>query len=217
MKFNLSWLTLLSIIMFTSTLPVSAQDIIPAEEPFSGAVVCAPDAYLLEPGDCLPLGPSVYLTSLARLGLTLPERPLPAYRPDPELTQIPYRYFHMADDMAPKFYSTLPDAQAKSDNALTYAPGFVYISYQNTDPTGHFFLTQSGYWIRGDGYRIQEYSSFQGLQFKKTPRNAFGWTFEQIPVKSAPGYGAADTGENCNPGQLCRFTTRRSSKTPPGI
>jgi lipoprotein-anchoring transpeptidase ErfK/SrfK len=174
-------------------MSVRAQETTPEEESFSGGVVCAPDVYLSEPGDCLPLGPSAFLTSLARLGLTIPLRPLPAYRPDPELTKVPYRYFHMANDLPPKFYPTLADAQAKSENALTYAPGFVYISYQSMDESGHFFLTQSGYWIRGDGNRIHEYSLFQGLLFLETPPNAFGWTFEQIPVKSAPGYGAADT------------------------
>jgi lipoprotein-anchoring transpeptidase ErfK/SrfK len=105
----------------------------------------------------------------------------------------------MADDLPPKFYSSLADAQAKSDNALTYAAGFVYISYTGQDDTGHFFLSQSGYWIRGDGNRIHEISSFQGLLFHETPRVAFGWTFEQIPIKSAPGYGTADTGKQLRP------------------
>jgi hypothetical protein len=59
--------------------------------------------------------------------------------------------------------------------------------------TGHFFLSQAGYWVRGDGNRINAISTFQGLLFRETPRNAFGWTFEQIPIKNAPGYGAADT------------------------
>jgi hypothetical protein len=64
--------------------------------------------------------------------------------------------------------------------------------------TGHFFLSQAGYWVRGDGNRINAISSFQGLLFRETPRNAFGWTFEQIPIKNAPGYGAADTEKNIN-------------------
>lgn len=179
--------------------PIAARAQTSAAEPFSGAVVCAPDAYRVEPGECLPLGPSAYLTGLARFGLTLPPRPLLAYKPDPALAQIPHRYFRMAEGQPVKFYPSLADAQAKSDNALTYAPGFVYISYASTDESGHFFLTQAGYWIRGDGYRVQEFSPFQGLLFRKTPRNAFGWTFEQIPVKSAPGYGAADTGRELLP------------------
>ena len=192
MRFKATWLCLL--LLVTIFIPVRAQEPVPGEESYSGAVVCEPDAYPVETTDCLPLGPSTYLTSLARLGLTLPPRPLPAYKPNPDLVKIPWRYFHMDDLLPPKFYSSLADAQAKSENALTYAPGFVYISYQNTDPTGHFFLTQSGHWIRGDGNRIQEYSTFQGLLFRDTPRNAFGWTFEQIPVRSAPGYNAPDTG-----------------------
>lgn len=197
MKFKTIHLALL-LALIISPLPVRAQETIPTEERFSGAEVCAPDAYLTEPDDCLPLGPSVYLTGLARIGLSLPPRPLPAYKPSPELTQIPYRYFHMADDMPVKFYPSLADAQTKSENALTYAPGFVYVSYTSTDETSHFFLTQSGYWIRGDGNRIHEFSSFQGLLFRETPRNAFGWTFEQIPIKNAPGYNATDTGKILN-------------------
>jgi lipoprotein-anchoring transpeptidase ErfK/SrfK len=197
MKFKIGYLILL-LIVIASPFSVRAQATPSAEELFSGAVVCAPDAYLTEPDDCLPLGPSVYLTSLARLGLTRPPRAFPAYKPSPELTQIPYRYFHVANDVAPKFYSSLADAQAKSDNALTYAPGFVYISYTGMDATGHFFLSQAGYWLRGDGNRINEISAFQGLLLRETPRNAFGWTFEQIPIKNAPGYGAADTGKKLN-------------------
>ena len=198
MKLKIAYLTLL-FILAASPLTVLAQETTLAEESFSGAEVCAPDAYLIAPDDCLPLGPSVYLTGLARLGLTLPPRPLPAYKPNPELTQIPYRYFHMADDVNPKFYSSLADAQAKSDNALTYAPGFVYISYTGMDETGHFFLSKGGFWIRGDGSRISAIPSFQGLLFRETPRNAFAWTFEEIPIKNAPGYQAADTGKKLFP------------------
>lgn len=194
MKFRTVCL-ILAVALATTSFIARAQGNVPAEESFNGAVVCAPDAYLVEPGDCLPVGPSTFLTDLARIGLSLPPRPLPAYKPDPQLTQLPYKYFHVADDVAPRFYPSLADAQAKSDNALTYAPGFVYISYTGQDETGHFFLSQSGYWLRGDGSRIQEYSQFQGLLFRRTPPNAFGWTFEQIPVKSAPGYNAADTGK----------------------
>jgi lipoprotein-anchoring transpeptidase ErfK/SrfK len=198
MKLKIVYLTLL-IALIISPFPAHAQETMPVEESYGGAEVCAPDAYLIEPDDCLPLGPSVYLTGLARLGLTLPPRPLPVYKPSPELTQTPYRYFHMADDMPVKFYTSLADAQAKSANALTYASGFVYISYTSMDETGHFFLSQAGYWIRGDGNRINEISPFQGLLLRETPHNAFGWTFEQIPIKNAPGYDAADTGKILNP------------------
>jgi hypothetical protein len=193
MRLKIFRLTLL-FLLIVDHFPAQAQETITEEESYSGGVVCPPDAYPHGTSDCLPLGPSAYITSLAAIGLTFPPRPFFFQKPDPELTKVPYRYFHMADDLPPRFYSSLADAQAKSENALTYAPGFVYISYQSMDETGHFFLARLG-WIRGDGNRIQEFSSFQGLLFRETPRVAFGWTFEQIPVQSAPGYGAAETGQ----------------------
>src|SRR5687768_5394113 len=67
----------------------------------SGAVVCLPEVYVTPPDDCLPTGPSVYLGALAKLGLTLPARPLPAHTPDPGLTQLPYRYFTLERDYIP--------------------------------------------------------------------------------------------------------------------
>src|SRR5262245_22556664 len=70
-------------------------------EPENGEVVCLPDVYVIPPDDCLPAGPSVTLTALAKLGLTIPERPLPSSRPDPELSKLPYRYFHLEKDSVP--------------------------------------------------------------------------------------------------------------------
>ncbi len=193
-KIARSLLTFLVIAIFSR---VAAQSEPPSDEPISGAVVCAPGVYLSAFEDCLPLGPSVYLTNLARLGITLPLRPLPAYKPGSELTQIPYRYFH-ADPAELPIYSSLADAQARSPNAQIFPPGFVYFSYTSLDETGHYFLTKNGYWIPGNGERISVLV-FQGLLFRETPRNAFGWTFEQIPVKNGPGYGAADTGKILDP------------------
>jgi hypothetical protein len=84
-------LSLLAFTIFPSS--VQAQDPNPSE-PDSGSVVCEPGVYLAKPDDCLPLGPSAYLTQLAQAGLTIPPRPLPASKPDPSLTHLPYFYFH---------------------------------------------------------------------------------------------------------------------------
>ncbi|MGZ9235745.1 MAG: hypothetical protein ACXW4E_09485, partial [Anaerolineales bacterium] len=73
--------TLLTFVFLFSMVPpanVTAQGALPGDEPDSGAVVCAPDVYLTPPGDCLPLGPSTYITEMASLGLTFPQRALPA-------------------------------------------------------------------------------------------------------------------------------------------
>jgi lipoprotein-anchoring transpeptidase ErfK/SrfK len=58
---------------------------------------------------------------------------------------------------------------------------------------------ENGGWIPGKGARVGEYSTFQGLVFHDTPRNYFGWTFEQIPVKQAPGYSSQNTGQSLLP------------------
>jgi hypothetical protein len=179
------------ILNFSHILPVSAQSETPENEIDSGAVLCPPDAYLFMPDDCLPAGPSLYLTEMAKLGLTLPERPLPAFKPNPNLTKLPYLYFKLDEDEVPVL-----SGPAGSVTGQSFRPGFVYVSYVDRVDTGKgiYYLLQNGSWIPGKGARVGEYSTFQGLQFKYTPRNSFAWPLpfyiDSIPVRSAPGYNA---------------------------
>jgi lipoprotein-anchoring transpeptidase ErfK/SrfK len=181
--------------------PALAQDPGWPPEPDSGAVVCAPAAYLNEPADCLPLGPSVYLTDLARLGLTLPTRPLPAQKPDPALAKLPFSYLRLGDEPAPLF-SGIP-GDPKNGYTSIFPPGFTYISYLDRVDNGHgiYYLLSSGGWVFAvpGSYRVSEISGFQGLAFRGTPRNSFGWTFEDIPIKSAPGYNTPETRQRLLP------------------
>ena len=159
-------------------------------EPDSGAVVCAPAVYLESPGDCLPLGPSSYLTEMAKLGMTFPPRPLPSQRPDPGLTQLPYLYFKLEEDVVP-----ILSGPAGAETGQAFQPGFVYVSYiDRVESNGVYYMLQNGGWIPGKGSRIGEYSRFQGLQFRKTPSNAFAWPLpfytDSIPVYRAPSYSA---------------------------
>lgn len=199
MKLKVTAILLLLALALTGSHAAAQGETVPEESP-AGAVVCEPGVYPTAPDDCLPSGPSVYLTELARLGITIPQRPLAAYRPSPELVNIPYKYFRVDYGELP-IYASLADAQAKSAGTQIFPPGFVYISYTTRDDTGHYFLSQSGYWIPGNGSRVSEVPKFQGLLFRETPRNAFGWSssYEQTPVKSAPGYNAPDTGIVLNP------------------
>lgn len=175
-----------------SVLPntgVMAQGI-PPEEPQSGAVVCAPDVYMIAPGDCLPLGPSTYITEMAKLGLTFPQRSLPAYKPDPALTQLPYLYFKLDEDIVP-----ILSGPGGGDTGQSFQPGFVYVSYlDRVESNGVYYMLQNGGWIPGKGSRIGDYPRFQGLQFKSTPHNAFAWPLPiqswDIPVYRAPGYNS---------------------------
>lgn len=171
--------------------PVKAQDDAPETEPDGGAVVCAPDVYLGDPGDCMPAGPSVYLTELAKLGLSFPERPLPASKPDKGLVPLPYLYFKLGDKAVPVLGEPGGDSIGQE-----FQPGFVYVSYIDRVDTGHgiYYMLESGGWIPGSGSRIGEYSSFQGLEFKSTPDHAFAWPLpfytDKVPVYRAPGYAS---------------------------
>ena len=158
-------------------------------EPDSGAIVCAPNVYLTPPDDCLPTGPSTYLTAMAKLGLTFPPRLWPSYKPDPELTKLPYRYFHMDKVDVPVLSGPAGTAVGQA-----YLPGFVYVSYVDRVDTGHgvYYMLPNGGWIPGKGARVGEYSIFQGLQFSSTPYNSFAWPLpfytDSVPVHTAPGY-----------------------------
>ncbi len=190
----------IAIILLWSSLPARgaiAQTAAPPPEPDSGAVVCAPGVYIDPPDDCVALGPSLYLTGLARLGLSGQPAPLPATKPDPALAAVPFKYFHVITQ------NPVPIVAAPGDTTgvqLLYK-GFVYLSYTQRLDTGHgiYYLTRSGGWVIGRGERYQEIPAFQGLQFSGTPGNAFGWTFEDIPIKSAPGYNAPETGARLAP------------------
>jgi len=165
---------------------VSAQE----TEPDSGSVLCAPDAYPTSPDDCLPIGPSTYITEMSKLGLTFPPRPLPAYKPDSTLTKLPYLYFHLDNDNVPVL-----SGPAGGATGQIFPPGFVYVSYvDRVESDGVYYLLQSGGWIPGKGARVGEYSSFQGLEFKSTPHNAFAWPLPfytgSIPVRRAPGFNS---------------------------
>ncbi len=118
---------------------------------------------------------------MAKLGITIPQPPLPASKPDPGLSQLPYRYFKLENDYVPIYSS----AGERGTGVNQFPPGFVYISYiDRADVNGIYYLMENGGWIPGKGARIGEIPTFQGLVFSSTPRNSFGWPFEQIPVKS---------------------------------
>jgi hypothetical protein len=188
----------IAIVMTASlaTLRPLAQTSPPTPEPDSGSVVCVPAAYPKPPSGCLPLGPSIYLTQLAQIGLSLPPGPLPSAPPDRSLADLAFRYFHVISE-TPVSIGSSPGASG-GDSLF---PGFVYIGYTERlqSDQGVFYMLENGGWIPGKGEQVGEIPSFQGLTFSRTPGNSFGWTFEYIPVLSAPGYGASPTGRNLLP------------------
>ena len=189
---------LISFTLLATTNPVitgRAQEVAETGEPDNGAVVCEPHLYTTTPDNCIPLGPSQYFSEIAKFGITFPQRPLPAYNPDKNLNYLPYSYFKLDNDYVPIYSS----AGERGSGGNQFPPGFVYITYlDRVDSNGIYYLMQNGGWIPGKGSRIGELPTFQGLGFYSTPWNSFGWTFDQIPVKSAPGYNAPNTNEWIN-------------------
>ncbi len=179
--------------------PVTAQDTFSGEEAPSGAVVCVPGVYVVAPDDCLPLGSSTYITEMAKLGLTFPPRALGAHKPDRSLTDLPYLYFKLDEDIVP-----ILSGPGGGETGQAFQAGFVYVSYvDRVESNGVYYMLQNGGWIPGKGSRIGEYSRFQGLQFKSTPRNAFAWPLPfytwDIPVYRAPGYNSPVADKTLSP------------------
>lgn len=156
----------------------SARNSLPPEDN-SGAVLCQPGVYLQLPDDCVPLGPSETLTHLAQMGLEYPPPPFLAFKPSPDLNALPYQYYRVDASTGTAFYPSLESAIARQGASRILPAGrllyVVYASRIDTDRQGTYFLLPSGNYMPGDGSTAQVASSFQGLEFHATPRNAFGW------------------------------------------
>ncbi|HAE59856.1 MAG TPA: hypothetical protein DCG54_10230 [Anaerolineae bacterium] len=168
---------------------VTAQNtMIPEAE--HGEVLCAPDVYLSDPGDCLPLGPSQILTELARQGFPHPTQPLAVLKRDNSLGQVPFLYYKITE-YTTNTYSSLDGAISKSGALRQIGPGdLIYLTYIDVEETdrGTYFLLPSGEWMPGDGTRVSTPDLFRGLEFVRTPRTAFGWAVFGTDVRSSPGY-----------------------------
>jgi hypothetical protein len=201
MKRNLPVLILL--IILASTLPpvqpVAASASAPAaRQTFDGDPVCLPGAYLQEPADCAPVGPSVTLTDLAKNGISVPAQPLPIKRTPAELASIPYRYALAIKGAIPT-YATLADAIDKNVLRMMPAGKMKYLSYSQRieNANGLFYQVETGEWVSGDDVptRVTPSTLFQGVQVSRTPRTGFGWVLDIANSVTAPGYNSPKTGK----------------------
>jgi len=201
-------LLILAILFLTSLLPAPAAVAAPApqvKEPDAGSVLCPPDVYPAAPDDCLPLGPSEILASLAQFGIPWPIRPLPAYKPDSTLGDVPYSYFKVSET-GTYIFPSLTSAETGTTSGLPIGPGHIlYVAYQDrveSDSGGVYYMLQDGGWIPGEGARAALPYPFQGLLFSSSPHNAFGWVLGQVQSRVAPGYSSSYTDRTYN-----RFNT----------
>lgn len=171
-------------------------------ESYTGDALCLPDVYPSDPGDCLPMGPSTTLTRMAQIGIFFPLRPLPAIKPDDSYKIAPDAYVRISKSSVPA-YTSLDDAIARS-SSYTYAAGTKYLAVAERirREDGSYFRLISGFWIASAEAETSccIYSgSFQGMIFRATPTNSFGWTVDEGRPRSGPGYSYPEVGEKFYP------------------
>ena len=174
----------------------AAEPYQPSANPDNPPVLCLPGIYLYDPGDCLPAGPSSYLTQMAQKGLTFPIPPL-AYTPiDPALGQVNTSYGEVINMPAPVF-SSIDDALAggKKSAAERLMGDFVYVSYSSEQQVGgkKLYEIRPGAFLTGNYItRLGALPAARGVTLGGTPAHAFGWVLTyfsqtpQIEVKDAP-------------------------------
>lgn len=186
---------MLAFVFSFSTLVSNAQSST-AESNRKTSVLCMPGVYENAPSDCLPAGPSDYLTKMAEVGISFPILPLPAKKADPELSKIDVHYAEVRTPNAP-VYGTLEAAMThKRKLAVNHInAGFAYISYQTASEIDgkRYYNTGPGAWMTAaDVSRIGVLPRFQGMNFYKTPKTSFGWVLaylspEPVETKHTPG------------------------------
>ncbi|MFO7586135.1 MAG: L,D-transpeptidase [Anaerolineales bacterium] len=159
---------------------------------FDDDVLCPPDVYFSDPGNCLPLGPSQTLTERARDGFPHSPRPFLAMSRDESLSRVPYQYYRITE-YTTNTYATLEDAQNKTNPLRQIGPGeALFVTYLRMERTnrGVYFLLSSGEWMPGDGERHTPPAVFRGLEFVQPPQSPFGWAIFELDVRAEPGYRA---------------------------
>ncbi len=190
-------LTILLVLPMLAGLPFfSVQAAAPLADAEADLPLCLPGVYRTDPGDCLPLGPSTFITELAQRGISYPIRPLPAQKPDPALQYAPDAYLSVTSG-AISMYATLEDAISGSPVQSLGAGLMKYLAItQRVDRAeGIFYGLTSGLWVRAadiDASCCIRSGRFQGLLFADNPPNSFGWIVDQAVPRTAPGYLAPE-------------------------
>lgn len=170
----------------------------------SNLPLCLPGVYNVDPQDCLPLGPSTYLTQLAQQGINLPLTALPSHPIDPALMELPFKYALLGDGPT-DVYESLDDAMAgKNAVGVIEAGRLRYVSYTDftETPAGRFFNLVDGTWVSVSSRMSIPHSYPGGIEFSRTPSHAFGWILpfaSTVETKRTPGRNLDDyTGHTIN-------------------
>jgi lipoprotein-anchoring transpeptidase ErfK/SrfK len=177
-----------------------------ADDP--GARLCLPGIYMTDPQDCLPLGPSSYITQMASFGIELPLISIP-YRPiDASLGVLPYSYALLGDGPTP-VYASLEDAVSGKNEIRSIEAGRLryvsYVDYSETD-NGRFFKLHDNTWVSVSSRVSIPHSFSGGIELNRTPNHSFGWILPFAPnqqTRSSPAYATDNyTGNILNQYQI---------------
>ncbi len=187
-------LFIFQVMFFNGITPVEAA----GAEPFAGDPLCLPGIYPQSPADCLALGPSNFLSSMAARGIPIPFQPLPVYSPDANLIYSELPYIKVGDNAFP-LYASLDAAIARNPASMMEA-GMKYLAILDREDSdnGIYYQLANGYWVEaGEAYTecCIRSGRFQGLFFYQNPANSFGWIVDEATVLVAPGYNSLPTGQ----------------------
>lgn len=182
-------------VQFTPSITVTPP---PSDEPKStpnnyNDAICFPDVYPTDPEICNPLGPSEYLTDLAKKGLHYPPLPFISGKVDENLSVVPYQYakLNVENSEVIPLYATFEDAEAGT-NPIEYLSGGTirYVSFTNRidSGSGHFVQSKKGVWLRASPAAVS--STTLGRTFKTTPAQYFGWVFEGLNPYMKPDFNS---------------------------
>lgn len=155
-------------------------------------VLCLPDAYLIDPENCNPLGPSEYLTDYVKKGGVYPEPPFTGKKIDPELMEVPYKYARINVDNSEviNLYNSPEDAANSINPVSTISSGAIrYVSYTDVVDigSGHYVHSKGrDLWLRASPAAVS--TSTLGRIFSKTPEYEFGWIVEGCNPYLEPNY-----------------------------
>lgn len=191
-------------ILMLLTMVFPAPGVVSAEQPaaipaFGGDVVCLPDAYIQQPANCLPLGPSARMSELAKSGISIPPQPFPVNPIPAELASVQYVYMKAYSHRPIPTYSTLDDAMANNVRRTIPAGKTIYLSYSKrvANGSGVYYMIQTGEWVSGDSIetRISASTVFRGVQLTRPLHASFGWVLDTSESHQAPGNNTPTTGK----------------------
>ncbi len=162
-------------------------------------VLCLPDAYLVTPDSCSPLGPSEYLTDYVKNGGTYPEQPFTGKNIDQSLADVPYQYAKINIDNweVANLYNTAAEAAEAGTPVGTISTGAIrYVSYDSqAEINGKSYVRSKAreLWLRASPASVN--TTTLGRTFTKTPETDFGWVFEGCSPYLAPDYNSGQSSE----------------------